>query len=154
MLLVRILRCAQVNKCSPTPIYIFVSIGINLLIQNHDSFVYVICSSLEIRYPGYFRVKATTVILYACGIFLFALRNFNSSHFKTHKYEYMTWNIFYARIISWVVYQIHLNLGLVPFLVWILYSWRVKIRCGGACRWSLTPHFIPSTIPKLVIKMT
>jgi hypothetical protein len=32
---------------------------------------------MEIRYPEYFRVKATTIILYACGSFLKTLRNTN-----------------------------------------------------------------------------
>jgi hypothetical protein len=33
---------------------------------------------VEIQYPEYFRVKATTVIPYACGIFLHSLRNINN----------------------------------------------------------------------------
>jgi hypothetical protein len=33
---------------------------------------------VEIRYPEYHQVKATTVIPYACGIFLFVLRNTNT----------------------------------------------------------------------------
>ena len=33
---------------------------------------------VKIRYPEYFRMKATTVIPYACGLFLYVLRNTDS----------------------------------------------------------------------------
>jgi hypothetical protein len=53
MLPVRMLRYAKVNKYSPTPLLMFVSMkNLNLLILVHASFVHDICSNLDVFTQG------------------------------------------------------------------------------------------------------
>ena len=93
--------------------------------------------SMEIRYPKYFRVKATTVISYACRSFLYALRNTNNHFWRRCR---GTVAIFIKPSSSLYLYPfpfIKTKIFLLPFST-LHNSYKKSFHFKGRVRWATT----------------